>query len=174
MLYSSPLQRRISITVLLCFVALCTGLPFHILAGGIAKAAPGTIAHSAADESTAPDASLTIYNQNFAVVRQSLPLQLLPGVNSVQFTDTTAHVETDSVILRDPSGQHHLQVLEQSYRADPISEQFLLSLNEGKVIEFESHLGAEKHIIEGKVIRSGYAHPYSQTGQMQPIIEYGG
>ena len=40
------------------------------------------------------------------------------------------------VILRDPSGKHPIQVLEQNYRADPISESLLLSLNEGKTIDF--------------------------------------
>src|SRR5712671_4294157 len=171
MLYSLTSQRRISIT-LLCFLISSAGLP---LSGAIAgpKAAE-SVAQSAAAEQPASEASLTIYNQNFAVVRQSLPLQLLAGVNSIHFADTTARVETDSVILRDPSGQHHLQVLEQSYRADPISEQYLLSLNEGKVIEFESYDHTQKRIIEGKVIRSGYANPYSQTGQLQPIIEFDG
>ena len=46
--------------------------------------------------------ALTIYNQNFAVVRDSVPLDLKQGVNDVRFTETTAHLEPDSVILRDP------------------------------------------------------------------------
>ena len=81
-----------------------------------------------ADEAVQP--SLTIYNQNFAVVRQELPLNLKAGPNRIQVTDITMHLEPDSVILRDPSGKHPLQVLEQNYRADPISESLLLSLNE--------------------------------------------
>ena len=55
-----------------------------------------------ADEAVQP--SLTIYNQNFAVVRQELPLNLKAGVNKLQVTDITMHLEPDSVILRDPSG----------------------------------------------------------------------
>src|SRR5947208_320478 len=43
--------------------------------------------------------SLTIYNQQFAVVRQKLPLDLRSGVNHLQVTDITAHLEPDSVIL---------------------------------------------------------------------------
>ena len=49
--------------------------------------------------------ALTIYNQNFAVVRDSVPLDLKQGVNDVRFTETTAHLEPDSVILRDPQGK---------------------------------------------------------------------
>jgi len=52
----------------------------------------------------AADPALTIYNQNFAVVRDTVPLDLKAGVNDVTFADTTAHLEPDSVILRDPSG----------------------------------------------------------------------
>ena len=61
--------------------------------------------------------SLTIYNQDFAVDRQELPLDLKSGENQVNVSDITMHLEPDSVILRDPSGKHSLQVLEQNYRA---------------------------------------------------------
>lgn len=36
--------------------------------------------------------ALTIYNQQFAVVRQKLPLDLRSGVNHLQVTDITAHL----------------------------------------------------------------------------------
>src|SRR5438128_6839163 len=53
--------------------------------------------------------ALTIYNQNFAVVRDTIPLDLKAGVNDIRFTETTAHLEPDSVILRDPAGKTKLQ-----------------------------------------------------------------
>ena len=83
--------------------------------------------------------SLTIYNADFAVVRQELPLDLKSGENLINVNDITMHLEPDSVILRDPAGKHSLHVLEQNYRADPISELLLLSLYEGKTIDFEWH-----------------------------------
>src|SRR6516164_4407525 len=81
--------------------------------------------------------ALTIYNQNFAVVRDTVPLDLKSGVNEVRYTDATAQVEPDSVILRDPTGKHSLQILEQNYRNDPVTQELLLSLFEGKTIDFE-------------------------------------
>jgi len=99
--------------------------------------------------------SLTIYNQDFAVVRQEIPLDLKSGENQVNVSDITMHLEPDSVILRDPAGKHNLQVLEQNYRADPISESLLLSLYEGKTIDFEVGSGPSMQIVKGKVIRSG-------------------
>ena len=68
--------------------------------------------------------SLTIYNQNFAVVRQEVPLDLKSGTTNVRLTDITMHLEPDSVILRDPVGKRPLQVLEQNYRADPVSKAY--------------------------------------------------
>jgi hypothetical protein len=133
--------------------------------------------------------SLTIYNQDFAVVRQELPLDLKSGENQINVSDITMHLEPDSVILRDPAGKHSLHVLEQNYRSDPISELLLLSLYEGKTINFEVGTGAGMQIVKGKVIRSGYTphdnfamNRYGQSyyqGQTaaasgQPIIEVNG
>src|SRR5579862_1759283 len=104
----------------------------------------------------ASQASLTIYNQDFAVVRQELPLDLKSGENMVNVGDITMHLEADSVILRDPAGKHTLRVLEQNYRADPVSESLLLSFYEGKTIDFEVGVGPAMQIVKGKIIRSGY------------------
>jgi len=142
-----------------------------------------------AQQSSQP--SLTIYNQDFAVVRQELPLDLKSGENLINVNDITMHLEPDSVILRDPAGKHNLHVLEQNYRADPVSESLLLSLYEGKTINFEVGTGPGTQIIKGKVIRSGYTphddfamNRYGQNyyqAQMavaaatgQPIIEVNG
>lgn len=136
--------------------------------------------------------SLTVYNQNFAVVRESIPLDLTVGLNHVLFSNITAHVEPDSVVLRDPRGGR-LDILEQDYRNDPISENLLLSLFEGKIIDFDQ--GKDKEgkstIVKGRIVRSGYV-PHvdayqrygqqyyqqqasmGQTGSGQPIIEVDG
>ena len=119
--------------------------------------------------------ALTIYNQNFAVVRDTVPLDLQAGVKPVRYPGATAQVEPDSVILRDPAGKHSLQILEQNYRNDPVSQELLLSLCEGKTIDFENLRmkdNTQTHeIIPGKVIRSGYLPGGNSE---QPIIEVNG
>src|SRR5208283_2761976 len=119
--------------------------------------------------------ALTIYNQNFAVVRDTVPLDLQAGVNAVRYAGATAQVEPDSVILRDPTGNHALQILEQNYRNDPVSQELLLSLFEGKTIDFEKNrLKANTEtweLIPGKIIRSGYVPGGNAE---QPIIEVNG
>lgn len=119
--------------------------------------------------------ALTIYNQDFAVVRDSVALDLKGGVNEVRFSDATAQLEPDSVILRDPSGKHSLKILEQNYRNDPVSQQLLLSLFEGKTIPFQNVVTKNnsqvRESVMGKIIRSGYV-PGGEP--QQPIIEVNG
>lgn len=67
---------------------------------------------------TAADLGLTIYNQDFAVVRGTVSLDLHEGVSKIRFAKLTKQIEPGSVVLRDPTGKHEFRVLEQSYRAD--------------------------------------------------------
>jgi len=115
------------------------------------------------------EVALTIYNQNFAVVRDVVSLDLKAGLNQVNFAEATAFLEPSSVILRDPADRHAFQVLEQNYRADPVSQELLLALNEGKTIDFESirqeNGQTKREKVPGKIVRSGY------LAGLQPIIE---
>ena len=135
------------------------------------------------------DSSLTVYNQDFAVVRDQLNLNLKNGINELSVTDITAHLEPDSVILRDPKGIRAIQILEQNYRADPVSQDLLLSLYEGKEIDFLiTNRDVGTKVVRGRIIRSGYVphqsgmqrygsqyarsqRAYAQGPAGQPIIE---
>jgi len=104
--------------------------------------------------------SLTVYNQNFAVVRDTVEVTLIPGVNELRYAGATAAVEPESVILRDPTGKIGFQILEQSYRNDPADEALLLKLYEGKEIEFEVEAGeGRKTLVKGKIVRAGDPSP---------------
>jgi len=126
---------------------------------------------------TAPSTSLTIYNQNFGLVREHIGLDLTAGINDVHFADVTAHLEPDSVVLRDPLGLKALQVLEQNYRCDPITQEALLSLYEGKTIDFQID---NNKSVKGRIVRSGYVPAGLRYGQyqaasfQQPLIEVDG
>ena len=137
-------------------------------------------AEPAHENDSAP--ALAIYNQNFFVAREYLPLDLNTGVNQVNFAGITSHLEPDSVILRDLTGRP-LQILEQSYRNDPVSQELLLSLYEGKTIDFLVQRGEKTETVHGKIIRSGYVplsyfqqqnYGYPQPATGQPIIEIDG
>ncbi|HWC00987.1 MAG TPA: hypothetical protein VG672_29975, partial [Bryobacteraceae bacterium] len=138
----------------------------------------------------AADPALTIYNQNFAVIRETIPLDLKTGNNTVTFDGATSQVEPSSVILRDPSGSGSpIRIVEQNYRNDPVSQEHLLSLNEGKTIDFIVRKpDGSTRTVHGKIVRSGSAAiPVNGNGQRyvadqfspaltntQPIIEVDG
>ena len=152
-----------------CSTSICTAL----------VAAAALFANTASSSEVA----LTIYNQNFAVVRDSIPLDLQRGTNQVRYAGVTAWLEPSSVVLRDPAGKHQFQVLEQNYRGDPATPEMLLAFNEGKTIEFEitSERGGQtlRELVPGKIIRAGSSQTYSPysgyQGQVsQPIIEING
>jgi len=134
---------------------------------------PALLLLAAASFSFAADPALTIYNGGYAVVRETLPIDLKAGVNQVSFAGVTAQVEADSVILRDIKGIAEFQILEQSYRNDPVSQAMLLSLFEGKTLEFvRLETNKPDRVIVGKVIRSGFV-PGGRSF-VEPIIEVDG
>ncbi len=137
---------------------------------------------------------LTVYNQNFAAVKEKRTLELAKGQNEVRVSDITAHLEPESVVLRDLRRPDSIQILEQNYESDPLSEGLLLRKSEGRVLDFEITLPqtGEKKILKGKILRSGYVphtsafqrygrqYQYSQMsyaspqGGGQPIVEVDG
>jgi hypothetical protein len=101
---------------------------------------------------------LTIYNRNFATVKETRALDLAKGESEVRVTDVTAHLEPDSVVLRDLNDPDAIRILEQNYESDPLSEGLLLRKSEGKTLDFEITMPqtGERKIVQGKVLRSGY------------------
>jgi hypothetical protein len=106
-------------------------------------------------------------------------LNLKAGNNTVRFSGATFQLEPDSVILRDPAGHQPVQVLEQNYRNDPVSQERLLNLYEGQTIDFQTPDGKT---VRGRIVRSGNVPhyqanprvPVSGAGAGQPIIEVEG
>jgi hypothetical protein len=116
--------------------------------------------------------ALTIYNQDFAVIRQQVRLELKPGVTSVRFDGITAQLEPDSVVLRDPSGKRALQILEQNYQGDPVSQLSLLTRFEGKTIDFQATRGDKTELVQGRILRPGSGMPrYVRAPQPQPCYQ---
>ena len=97
--------------------------------------------------------AITVYNDNFGLVRDTVYLQLDPGGNEVSYTGVTAELEPESVVLRDPAGLVGFSVLEQSYRGDPLDEARLLELFEGQEISFLKRVGDTEAVVEGRILR---------------------
>ena len=135
----------------------------------ILLATAGLLAGSAQAQ-TGPTA-LTIYNQDFAVARTAIDLNLKAGVNDVLTTEVTRALEPDSVILRDPAGHNLFRITEQNYDASVIDQASLLRKFEGRTIDFQltqPGAGQTPYVVRGKIVRAG--DPFGT----QPLIEVDG
>src|ERR1700761_2111687 len=90
-------------------------------------------------QQTDASTQLTIYNQDFAVARTSVPLDLHAGANEVLTTNVTSQLEPDSVILRDPAGRRAIHVAEQNYDAGVVTQAWMLNKYEGQTIDFQTY-----------------------------------
>ena len=77
--------------------------------------------------------SITVYNQNFGLVRETRTLNLSAGRLSLEFGDVAAGIQPETVYIR-PLGSSPLQVLEQNYQYDLLNPQKLLEKYVGRTV----------------------------------------
>jgi len=112
----------------------------------------GTLFAQAKDEKDlGPGVSLTVYNQNFAVIKERRLMDLKPGRSWVKFIDVASKIDATSVAfssLTDPLGT---KVLEQNYEFDLVSASKLLEKYIDKDITIITKDG---DVVEGKLMSS--------------------
>ena len=135
-----------------------------------------------------PATALTIYNDNFAVARTTLNLDLHAGINAVETNDVTNQLEPDSVVLRDlgqsnTSVRPSFRILEQNFETAAVTQDSLMRKYEGQTIKFVfgNALGVDGKpapgtYVEGKIIRAPkqFQDPNLGYQQTQAIIEVNG
>ncbi len=113
----------------------------------IAMLAVSAVAGEAAEEK--PGVKLTVYNKNFAVVKERRHIELQQGRSTVRFRDVAATIDATSVhfkSLTDPDGT---TILEQNYEFDLVSADKLLK----KYIDQQvAILTKDGRIYEGKLM----------------------
>jgi hypothetical protein len=102
-----------------------------------ALAAP-SVARAQSQTSTEADrksVSITVYNQNFGVVREVRELKTLgTGQVSLEFRDVAANIQPQTVAIKSLTAPGAISVLEQNYRYDLLTPQTLLEKFVGKKI----------------------------------------
>ena len=131
--------KTISQSLVSVFVLTLAGAAF---AQAKPKAAPVVAAAPApsvsAQTSTEADrkaVSITVYNQNFGVVREVRELATLgTGQVSLEFRDVAANIQPETVAIKSLTAPGAISVLEQNYRYDLLTPQTLLEKYVGKKI----------------------------------------
>ena len=103
-------------------------------AGAAAQSkAPETRTSTEADRKAV---SITVYNQNFGVVREVRELRELgSGQVSLEFRDVAANIQPETVAIKSLTAPGAINVLEQNYRYDLLTPQTLLEKFVGKKIK---------------------------------------
>lgn len=71
--------------------------------------------------------AVTVYNDNFAVVKERRPIAFDKGLNTIRFTDVASAIEPASVSFQCLSAPGQISVLEQNYEYDLVGTQSLLN-----------------------------------------------
>ena len=109
----------------LVVAALCDG------GGAYAQGAAARNAQSNA--SSRKDVAITVYNQNFGLVREVRELELGTGRVALEFHDVASTIQPQTVAIKPLGGG--LRVLEQNYRYDLLTPQTLLEKYVGKALK---------------------------------------
>jgi hypothetical protein len=133
---------RPSLVVLACLLGLAvSGVPGYAQS----KDAPasGDVAQST-EAGKQRDLSMSIYNDNLAVVRDRRQFSIKSGISELRFTDVAATTEPTSVRLR-PLGKRSIEILSQDFRYDLATADRLLERYLNREIEVISTNDQIKH-----------------------------
>ena len=109
-------------------VVIPLGLLFVLASGAIAAAQPRTLKDQ-------QSVSLTVYNSNFGLVKETRLVNLPQGVQPLAFMDVPGKIEPASVGLKSLIDAASMNILEQSYEYDLASRQKLLEKFVGQKVD---------------------------------------
>lgn len=107
----------------------------------------GPAVHSSSDRTASEHVSITVYNQNFGLVREVRKVHLGTGQVELAYRDVSAHIQPETVHLKSLAQDDAATVLEQNYRYDLLSPETLLKKYLGKTIKvyrYNEHTGADE------------------------------
>jgi hypothetical protein len=120
--------------------------------------------------------TLTVYNQNFGLVREIRSIELGRGMLGLEFGDVASTIQPETVHIRSLNGGAPLSVLEQNYQYDLLNPQKLLEKYVGRTVkvhvwnreeEREETLEAEVLSVNGgPILRIGDEITYNVPGRI--------
>jgi hypothetical protein len=130
-------------------LSLSSLLPFSVAGLGVASAA------IAADESAKSESlgvAITVYNQNFGLVKDVRNFELKDGINFIRFEDVAAAIDPTSVSFTSLTAPNAVSVREQNYQYDLMDEGTILSKSVGKEIKIRQYTTGGTHEVTGTLL----------------------
>lgn len=129
--------------------------------------------------STAADresVAITVYNQNFGLVREVRRLALHRGLVELEFGDVASTIQPETVHMRALGGGAPLVVLEQNYQYDLLSPQKLMEKYVGRIVKayrWNEALGRDEAVeaevlavSQGTILRIGDEITFNYPGRL--------
>jgi hypothetical protein len=106
--------------------------------------------------------AITVYNQNFGLVREIRTLELAEGRVELEYKDVSAFIQPETVALKSLDDPDALDVLEQNYRYDLLTPEKLAEKHVGKrvrIIRWNEKLGQDEE-VEAELLASEQGNVY--------------
>jgi hypothetical protein len=162
-MFRTTMRRTLRLTGAICILMT--------IAGGAAAQEGPTFRSDASDRESV---TITVYNQNFGLVRETRRLALRPGRLTLEFADVASSLQPETVHITSLSGGT-LGVLEQNYRYDLLSPQKLLEKYVGRTVtvyRWNSVTGEDEalpaevlSVNQGPVLRIGDEITFNYPGR---------
>lgn len=119
--------------------------------------------------------SLTVYNDNFAVVREKRNLEFQDGISTLKFTDVASAIDPTSVIFSCLSVPGGVQILEQNYEYDLVNTESLLKryIDEQIELMLKGSGSDPKRKVSGLLSAFIGADIIIRNGEQMEIIQIG-
>lgn len=102
--------------------------------------------------------AVTVYNNQFAIVKDVRSIQFDQGRSDLYFTDVSANIQTETVTFKAISDPESVKVFEQNYEANLINTQSILKKYIDKQITIYAKVGDTSTTVTGTLLgyNSGY------------------
>lgn len=117
--------------------------------------------------STPQATEITIYNQGFALVKESRSIDLRKGRQSVQIEDVASQIDPTSVGFRSVTDPNGMVVLEQNYQFDLISPVAILNKSVGQRVSIRRIVGNTYQTVEGVLLSAPTSMTPDLSGNQQ-------
>lgn len=96
--------------------------------------------------------AITVYNQNFGLVKDTRNIDLTAGINYLRFEDVAAAIDPTSVSFSSISAPNSVVVREQSYQYDIMDVGTILSKSVGKEVKVRQYTSSGVHETTGTLL----------------------
>jgi hypothetical protein len=95
---------------------------------------------------------LTVYNDNFALVKDARAVTLAKGINSIEVGDVAARIDPTSILFKSLTAPNSVAILEQNYQYDLINPDNILNKSVGQRVTFTSFDSNGKPYVQSGIL----------------------